>query len=369
MQRRSPLSLRAATLGAFVLLAACGDDGTAASSGGSGGGTEGTTRGSTGTPASTSSSAGTTAATAGTTGTAGSTGPGGTTAGAGTTGGSAAQVRFIAMGDAGEGNTRQYEVATAVETVCAERGCDFVLYLGDNFYDDGVSSAMDQQFQDKFELPYDALDLRFYVVLGNHDYGTLSNAWEKSAFEIEYTQYSDKWYLPNEWYSFTVENVQFFALDTTRLMWDNGTDDQQAWLDDQVASSTATWKIAFGHHPYVSNGPHGNAGNYEGVPFPPMVAGTVVKSFFDASICGKVDVYLSGHDHDRQALEAVCGTEFFVSGAGAKLTDFVHRDNNPVHWEDDQKEGFLWVEVDGNTMQTAFYDYMGNLDFERTLQK
>ncbi len=366
MKRR----LQPAFLGFLSVLAAaaCGDDGTGGAGGTATGATTGASSGSGPGSSSGAGSRGTSVGSASASSGSTSTG-GGSTTGAGTTGGGTSVVRFIAMGDAGEGNTRQYEVATAVEQVCADRGCDFVLYLGDNFYDDGVSSAMDQQFTDKFEMPYMGLDLRFYVVLGNHDYGTLSNSWEKSAYEIEYTQYSDKWYLPSEWYTFTVENIQFFALDTTRLMWDLGTEDQQTWLDAEVAASTATWKIAFGHHPYVSNGPHGNAGNYEGVPFPPMVAGTTVKEFFDASICGKVDVYLSGHDHSRQDLEATCGTDFFVSGAGAKLTDFVHRDDNPVHWEDDQKEGFLWAEVDGNTMKIAYYDYMGNLDFERTLQK
>ena len=85
-------------------------------------------------------------------------------------------VRFIAMGDGGEGNADQYAVAATVKSVCDAKddehgpGCDFVLYLGDNFYDD-VEGVDDEQFQTKFELPYADLDLPFWVVLGNHDYG------------------------------------------------------------------------------------------------------------------------------------------------------------------------------------------------------
>ena len=61
-------------------------------------------------------------------------------------------VRFVAMGDGGEGNMRQFQVATVIENVCnAHGGCDFALYLGDNIYDSGVDSAMDEQFQTKFE--------------------------------------------------------------------------------------------------------------------------------------------------------------------------------------------------------------------------
>ena len=278
-------------------------------------------------------------------------------------------IRFIAFGDAGEGNDDQYLVATTIEGVCAERGCDFAVYLGDNFYDDGVSSAMDQQFIDKFEMPYMDLDFPFYIVLGNHDYGVLSSAWEKSQFQIDYSQYNDKWILPAAWHTWEVADVQFFALDTTQLMWDRNTAAQQAWLDEQIGASTARWKIGVGHHPYLSNGSHGNAGNYEGLPVPDMVSGRVVKLFMDQSICGAVDVYFSGHDHTRQWLNSTCGTEFIVSGAGSKVTPFVHRDNNPVHWEDDTTPGFMWVEIDGDTLTGVFYDKVGVVTYERSISK
>src|SRR5688572_25019386 len=51
------------------------------------------------------------------------------------------EVRFVALGDAGEGNENQAAVGQMIATVCEERGCDFALYLGDNFYDTGVDSA------------------------------------------------------------------------------------------------------------------------------------------------------------------------------------------------------------------------------------
>ena len=43
--------------------------------------------------------------------------------------------------------------------------------LGDNIYDSGVTSVTDPQWQTKFEIPYMGVNLPFYVVLGNHDYG------------------------------------------------------------------------------------------------------------------------------------------------------------------------------------------------------
>src|SRR5688500_17220342 len=43
-------------------------------------------------------------------------------------------VRFVALGDGGLGNRGQFEVGGAVADVCTRNGCDFALYLGDNFY-------------------------------------------------------------------------------------------------------------------------------------------------------------------------------------------------------------------------------------------
>ncbi|MFV8755319.1 metallophosphoesterase [Nannocystaceae bacterium ST9] len=278
---------------------------------------------------------------------------------------------FVTFGDAGEGSAEQYAVADAVEMVCADKNCAFVLYLGDNFYDDGVASAMDDQFQTKFEMPYADLDLPFKIVLGNHDYGLLSFAWEKAAYEIEYSNYSDKWELPSQYYTFSYPGVDLFVFDTTQFMWNHNTSDQQNWIDQEIGSSDATWKIAAAHHPYYSNGEHGNAGNYEGFPFPPQLAGTTVKNVLDDSVCGKVDVFFSGHDHNRQWVKPTCqGTSLIVSGGGAKTTEFAyHGGGNEVWWEDDVKPGFMLVHVTNDVMHTEFYDSDGVMEFSRDIVK
>lgn len=275
-------------------------------------------------------------------------------------------VRFVAFGDTGEGNEAQAMVANAAEVVCADRGCDFALLLGDNFYTSGVTSAMDQQFIDKFETIYEGLDMRFYVVLGNHDYGTLANDWTRGNYQVEYTQYSDKWYLPHFWYTFSSESggTQFFAFDTARMMWNHDVDDQRLWLSSELLTSTAPWKVAIAHHPYISNGKHGNAGNYEGLSWLPFASGEEIKDVVEDLVCGRANVYISGHDHNRQVFDPVCGTYFLVSGASSKTEAFVFREDNPTEWGDDTREGFLWVEIVGDELTAAFYDLDGNLDHE-----
>lgn len=276
-------------------------------------------------------------------------------------------IRFVALGDGGEGNPAQYAVGRQMATVCAARGCDFALYLGDNFYNTGVKSVDDDQFQDKFELPYADLDFPFYVALGNHDYGGegLGIEFWKADPQIEYTERSEKWTMPDRFYEFFVDDVQFVAFDTNAVLYDVS-EDQRSFAQD-VSTHPARLRIGFGHHPFISNGPHGNAGNYEGMssdlPFVEIPRGDYVRDFFEDHVCGNFDLYFSGHDHDRQWLKPTCGTEFIVSGAAAKNSDFKDR-GNPVWFEDYQKPGFVWVEILGDVVTLGFYNIDGTLEYE-----
>ena len=297
-------------------------------------------------------------------------------------------VRFIAFGDGGTGSDDQYENGQTVKRICDAKtddraGCDFALYLGDNFYDEGVEDAWDEQFETKFEMPYADLDFPFYVVLGNHDYGGClfgscgaGFEFEKSQYYLDYAARSTKWTLPSEYYTFSAEHVDFFGLDTNALMWEPwfGTgEDQARWLPGALAASTAEWKIAYGHHPYISNGRHGVAGEYEGLDWldwasADVVTGGYVREVMDDSICGHVDLYLCGHDHNRQWLEPTCGTEFIVTGAAAKTTDLEGR-GVATFFEDDTTPGFVWIEIRENVLTGEIYNMAGTMEFSREVRK
>ncbi|MEZ4451567.1 MAG: metallophosphoesterase [Nannocystaceae bacterium] len=303
------------------------------------------------------------------------TGPS-TTTGDPTTGGVDEVVRFVVLGDTGEGNEDQYSVAQAIVEICAQKGCDFAVLTGDNFYDSGVDGTDDPQWQNKFEMPYEDFTFPIYAVLGNHDYGGngigVDFDTKKSDYQVQYTKVSQLWKMPAKYYSFDLGPAIFFGLDTNQVMTDpiNGNSDpQKNWLVNAAAASNATWKIAFGHHPYISNGDHGNAGSYEnleGIPLP-FVTGENVKDFMEEAVCGKIDVYVSGHDHNLQWLMPKCGTEFIVSGAGSKAEDLPG--NNPSFYQVGMMEGFLWVELDGNTFNGALYDKNANELYTRSFVK
>ncbi len=293
-----------------------------------------------------------------------------------TTGGAVGVVRFVAFGDTGEGNEAQYAIGQAMAALCAEKGCDFGLLLGDNFYDSGVDGVDDPQWQEKFELPYEDIDFPIYATLGNHDYGGngigVDFDTKKSQYQVDYTKKSQIWKLPAKYHSFKQDHAEFWDLDTNQIMTNpiNGNaDTQQAWLDSTVAASQATWKIAFGHHPYISNGDHGNAGSYEnleGIPLP-FVTGDSVQDFMEESVCGKIDVYICGHDHNIQWLEPKCGTQFIVSGAGSKSEGLPG--DNPSFFGMPETEGFIWIEIKDDTFTGIFHDAAGKELFSKTFTK
>lgn len=294
-------------------------------------------------------------------------------------------LRFIAVGDTGKANETQYQVADAMRDHCAAEGCDFVVLLGDNLYPEGAEDIDDPVWQSAFEDPYSDIDLPFHAVLGNHDYGGrflfvdvdgLGNEFDRGPVEVEYSQVSAKWRMPATHYTMRLGPVGFIALDTNSILWDNDDHgDQRAWFPDALAEvADAPWVLALGHHPYRSNGPHGDAGSYETLDFSvPIDAldGEEVEQFMDELVCGNVDLYLSGHDHQRQWLDpSLCaGTELVVSGAAGEVKELDEPERNPVFFQDGSTAGFLYVVADGATLTGRFIDASGQVAFERTLTR
>ena len=198
-----------------------------------------------------------------------------------------------------------------------------------------------------------------------------------------------RWHMPARFYQVARGEaddggplVEFFGLDTNTLMYFGvpfpplaatleeqislAVERQEVWIRKELADSTARWKIAFGHHPYVSNGSHGNAGTYEGAPNTP-ISGVYVRHFYEQLVCGRVDLVVAGHDHDLQLLKPVgsCGkTRHVVSGAGAKSREFptygtfdesFFRVRNEVDYEQDRTRGFFWFGIDGDRMDVAVW--------------
>src|SRR5580692_6262701 len=80
---------------------------------------------------------------------------------------------FVVIGDWGRrGRWHQREVATQMGRTAATLGSQFVISVGDNFYENGVDSVTDPYWRTSFEQIYTdpALMTPWYITLGNHDY-------------------------------------------------------------------------------------------------------------------------------------------------------------------------------------------------------
>ncbi|MGH9517514.1 MAG: metallophosphoesterase family protein [Terriglobales bacterium] len=229
-------------------------------------------------------------------------------------------VRFAVIGDSGTGERDQYQTAEQLNTYHKAVGFDFVIMLGDNIY--GGHEPKD--FERKFEIPYKPLlnaGVRFYASLGNHDDPKLEPLYK--PFNMHGERY----------YTFKKDSVQFFALDSNYM------DPQQlAWLEQNLRTSKAQWKICFFHHPLYNEGKtHGPDLDLRNQLLP------LLKSY-------GVNVVFSGHEHAYERLKPVDNIYYFVQGDSGKLArhDFHH--SNQLAASFDRARTFMIVEIVGDTL-------------------
>jgi tartrate-resistant acid phosphatase type 5 len=228
-------------------------------------------------------------------------------------------LNFLVVGDWGRnGEKDQRDVAAQMGRAADDTAAKFVISVGDNFYEDGVASVDDPQWQSSFEQVYTApsLHVPWHVVLGNHDYHLSSDA------QIAYGKISKRWNMPARYFTRTepidaATAADFFYLDTMpmasfdddeqpfrdKVPW-HDVPNQMVWLEKVLAASTAPWKIVVGHHPIFTGGIHGDT---------PYLVNHVLPLLEKYG----VQAYLNGHDHDLQHLQAG-NVNLFCSGAGSK---------------------------------------------------
>ena len=74
---------------------------------------------------------------------------------------------ILCIGNFGTGRKEQVDVAKLLCELCQNSECKLILGLGNNIYPDGVRSVNDNQFLEKFEIPYQQLpeNIKFYSKL------------------------------------------------------------------------------------------------------------------------------------------------------------------------------------------------------------
>jgi len=229
-------------------------------------------------------------------------------------------LKFIVFGDWGRnGEKDQTQVATQMARWAAATPPRFIISVGDNFYEDGVTDTDDPQWQTSFERVYadPALKVPWYVILGNHDYRGSCEA------QLAYGKINPRWQMPARYFKQTHQldahtTADFFYLDTSPMLASYQSDhkmgpqiraqnvgQQLVWFRSALAASTAQWKIVIAHHPIYSGGIHSDTKE-------------LVEHILPLLHEYKVQVYFNGHDHDLQhmvehKLNLIC------TGAGSQV--------------------------------------------------
>jgi acid phosphatase len=276
-------------------------------------------------------------------------------------------LNFLIFGDWGrKGETDQVEVATQMAIASEKIKPRFIVSVGDNFYDFGVASVDDPQWQTSFEQVYAApsLQVPWQVILGNHDYHGNCEA------QIAYGKTNPRWKMPARYYVQSEQidaatTVDFFYLDTTPMVKSyhintrtrkevagQDTEKQLAWFQSALAASKAQWKIVIGHHPIYSGGGHGDT---------PELIKTILPLLQEH----KVQAYFNGHDHDLQHLQAGA-VNFFDTGAGSQhtLTFYTKRSKFAKSCS-----GFTTVSVQPDKMDVRMIDKRGTLVYATTVPR
>jgi|APCry1669188970_1035186.scaffolds.fasta_scaffold04839_3 tartrate-resistant acid phosphatase type 5 len=265
------------------------------------------------------------------------------------------------------GHKNQQVMANQMAALTNRVDPQFIVSCGNNFQAAGVESVEDPLWKSDFEKVYKkpALQVDWFPVLGNHDYKGNSQA------EIDYSGISSRWRFKSRYYTFVRKindsvSARFIFLDTAPLIDEyyqrqdypdianQDSSRQIAWLKAVLANSKEQWKIVFGHHPIFSSSPrHGNT--------PELIQR--IKPILEKY---KVQLYISGHNHDIQHLKEKSGKiDYLITGAGSEKRPCA---TNELSLFSKSASAFSAVTFHGDSIRYAFININGQTEysFERS---
>uniref|UniRef100_A0A7S1CSA9 acid phosphatase n=1 Tax=Skeletonema marinoi TaxID=267567 RepID=A0A7S1CSA9_9STRA len=320
--------------------------------------------------------------------------------------GSGGRLHFLAVGDWGGTDFFPYYTEGQVETadgmakIAAEKGSEFVLALGDNFYQTGLmdDAFAQMRFDETFEKVYhhDDLQMPWHIIGGNHDYcGDI-----QKQITIA-TDPSNRWSFPDFNYKITKEftdetgnhvkldvimtdsmhvagfhcmehpeelNEEFFAQPPGPLSLVEAST-TLSYIESALMKSDADYLVVAGHYPIYSPCSHGNT--YE-----------LIEKLDPLLTKYGVTAYLSGHEH-CQFHYSFDDMDYFLTGAGmsccyaAKNRDalpeegdlkYILADDYSYSGSSGVKGGFVSFDVGGDDMKVTIHREDGSSLYETELR-
>lgn len=287
---------------------------------------------------------------------------------------------ILVVGDWGrKGRYNQSAVAEQMGVVGAELSPEFIVSVGDNFYENGLTGSNDTAFSESFSQIYtaDSLQKTWHAILGNHDYRgdvlaqldpvlkTKDSRWScQRSFSLSRELSSSGGSSSVDLFFYdTNPFVEKYWLDTEQAYDWRGVEPKDEYLSKQkeflstgLGSSNATWKIVLGHHPVRSVGEHGNTVE-------------LVEQIFPILKENNVDLYINGHDHCLEHIEE-SGVLFLTTGGGSKAYRGMNSnaDKSGLQFYYDG-QGFMSLSITATQLNFTFYDVLGKILHAGSLSK
>ncbi len=262
---------------------------------------------------------------------------------------------FIYMGDAQNGLDRWGVLLH--NAFCKRPDAAFYLMAGDL-----VNRGAERwDWDDFFENSKGVFDRRKLVpVLGNNEYqGGKEPRLYLEQFELPLN--GPKTLPPERAYAFEYSNAKFVILDSNL-----DPAKQTDWLENQLATTKATWKFVSYHHPAYSSG--GNRDNPE--------VRNLWTPIFDKY---HVDLALQGHDHaylrtypmrgQARVASVKEGTIYIISVSGTKHYEQQPHDYTQVGLTKISTYQVLDIQIAGNRLTYRAHDAEGNVRDEFVIEK
>lgn len=325
--------------------------------------------------------------------------------------GTSQPTRIWVLGDAGtggDGTNRAEAVRNAYTTFAGSRYTDVWLMLGDNAYDAGLDTEYQRAVFDTY--PSFLRQTAVWSAIGNHETNQATNPPASLPYfqMFSFPTQGEAGGVPSgteKYYSFDHGDIHFICLDSMTSARTPGSP-MLTWLENDLASTTQKWIIAFWHHPPYTKGSHNSDTEVELTEMrqyvlPMLEAGGVDLVLAGHSHCYERSMLINGHYGQSTSfstqniinggtgkedgtgayskpsgLSANQGAVYIVAGSSGKVSAWtggstadINPNPHPAMIASLRRLGSMVIDVDGNRMDVKFLRETGTVDDYFTLVK
>ena len=273
-------------------------------------------------------------------------------------------VNFIVANDLDKGGCYDQQViAKLMGEVAAKIKPECVIAVGDTHHGNGVKSATDDDWKERFEDIYThpKLKIDWYAALGNHEHrGNIQGV-------IDYAKVNPHWNMPARYYTHVFKKggitIRIVVLDTTSLIEkyrksekypETDSEDQSIqleWLDSTLSKAKEDWVIVFGHHPIYADTKKNKSERSD------------LKSAINNTLrkYNNVEMYICGHIHNFQHLRSKSKSSNidYIVNSSASESRSVKRTSRSIFCS--PETGFSVITVGKKSMALHMVDKNGNI--------